>query len=366
MQRSRIVLSLVSVIVLSGWSGVRTQSPQVANVLVVTMDGMRWQEVFGGVQKGLLTKEEGGVSDSDAQRSLARFDAPTAEQRREKLMPFFWGVIARQGQVFGDPAHQSVAHVTNGLWFSYPGYNELLTGFADPRVDSNDRNPNPNVTVLEWLNHQPAFAGRVAAFASWELLPWILNQPRSGIPSNGDGPPIPSPATERDRAIDEFASDLPPVWGETRFDAPTGLGALAHLHAQHPRVLYVMLGETDEWAHSRRYDLYLDAAQRNDRFIKRLWEEAQAMPEYANRTALLVATDHGRGDTGRDWTDHGRKIPAAERIWMAVMGPDVPASGLRSNITVTQSQIAATVAALLGQDYRSAQPKAAPPLDFGR
>ena len=127
-----------------------------------------------------------------------------------------------------------------------------------------------------------------------------------------------------------------------------------------------MLGETDEWAHSRRYDLYLDAAQRNDRFIKRLWEEAQAMPEYANRTALVVATDHGRGDTGRDWTDHGRKVPAAERIWMAVMGPDRPASGIRSNVTVTQSQIAATVAALLGQDYRSAQPKAAPPLDFGR
>ena len=83
-----------------------------------------------------------------------------------------------------------------------------------------------------------------------------------------------------------------------------------------------MLGETDEWAHGRRYDLYLDAAQRNDRFVKRLWETAQSMPEYANRTALVMATDHGRGDTPRDWTDHGRKVPAAERIWMAVMGPD--------------------------------------------
>ena len=71
LQRSRIVLALVSVIVLSGPSGVRTQSQQVANVLVVTMDGMRWQEVFGGVQKGLLTKEDGGVSDGRGDRSRA-------------------------------------------------------------------------------------------------------------------------------------------------------------------------------------------------------------------------------------------------------------------------------------------------------
>ena len=359
-----VVLFFVALIVLSGPRAARTQPAQVANVLVVTMDGMRWQEVFGGLQKAVLNKDDGGVGDGDVSRWLAAFDAPTAEQRREKLMPFFWSVVAKQGQIFGDPEHRSTARVTNGLWFSYPGYNELLSGFPDPRVDSNDRNPNPNVTVLEWLNRRPAFAGRVAAFASWELLPWILNQPRSGLPANGDGPPIPSPTSERERAIDEFAADLPPVWGETRFDAPTGLGALAYLQQHRPRVLYVMLGETDEWAHNRRYDLYLDAAQRNDRFVKRLWEAAQAMPEYANRTALVMATDHGRGDTPRDWTDHGRKVPAAERIWMAVMGPTVPSLGVRSNVTVTQSQIAATVAALLGEDYRSAQPKAAAPLDL--
>src|SRR6478672_7807003 len=162
----------------------RPQGPPVANVLVVTMDGMRWQEVFGGLQSTLVTKDEGGVS--EAAPVSARFDAGTAEQRRQKLMPFFWDVIAQQGQVFGDPSHQSVAHVTNGLWFSYPGYNELLTGAPDPRINSNDRVENPNTSVLEWLNQRPAYAGKVAAFASWELLPWILNQKRSGIPCNGD------------------------------------------------------------------------------------------------------------------------------------------------------------------------------------
>jgi hypothetical protein len=47
---------------------------------------------------------------------------------------------------------------------------------------------------------------------------------------------------------------------------------------------------------------------------------------------------------------------------MAVMGPDTPALGVREGLTVTQSQLAATVAALLGEDFRAAFAAAAPPL----
>jgi hypothetical protein len=337
-----------------------SQSPAVANVFVVTMDGMRWQEVFGGMTADLLTRDSGGVSDGAAVDK--RFGGSTDAARRERLMPFFWSTIARQGQIFGDPARQSTARVTNGRRFSYPGYNELLAGFPDPRIDSNDPKPNPNVTVLEWLNRRPGFEGRVAAFASWEILPWILNAKRSGVFCNGVGAPVAEPATERDRLLNDFADDLPPYWGATRFDAPTGFGAIEYLRAHRPRVLYVMLGETDEWAHGRRYDLYLDAARRNDRFIRRLWEAAQALPEYAGKTALIVSTDHGRGEKPADWTDHGEKVPAAERIWMAVMGPQVPALGSRASVHVTQAQVAATIAALVGEDYRQEHPKAAPSL----
>ena len=332
----------------------------ITNVLVVTLDGLRWQEVFGGMSKDLLTPKEGGVS--DAARVEGRFGGATPDERRAKLMPWFWTGIAKQGQVFGDPSRGSIARVTNGLRFSYPGYNEILSGFADARIDSNNRIPNPNVTVLEWLNGRPGFSGKVAAFASWELLPWILNVDRSGLPANGDGPPIEKPTTERERTINEFAADLPPYWGETRADAPTGFGALEYLKKNRPRVLYVMLGETDEWAHGRRYDLYLDAAWRNDRFVQRLWETAQSLPEYSGKTALILTTDHGRGSTGANWTGHGEKVPESDQIWMAVMGPGVPPLGARSNVAVTQSQVAATIAALLGENYNAAQPKAAAPL----
>lgn len=357
-----VVRTLIALLLAASAPVAATQppTPRIKNVIVVTIDGLRWQELFGGLSTELLSAEGSGVRDGAPVQ--ARFGGKTDIERRERLMPFFWTVVARQGQVFGDATRGSAARVTNPYRVSYPGYNELLAGFADPTLQSNKPIPNPNVTVLEWLNRRAGFAGEVAAFASWEILPAILNQPRSGLVCNGEGPPVANPSTDRDRILNAFAADLPPLWGATRMDAPTAFGAIEYLRTRKPRVLYVLLGETDEWAHERRYDLYLDAAQRNDRMIQRLWDTAQSMPEYADRTALVLASDHGRGETPKDWTSHGRDVSGADRIWMAVMGPGIRSLGIRTYVTTRQGQIAATVAALLGEDYVKAQPKAAPPL----
>ena len=327
-----------------------------ANVLVVTLDGWRWQELFGGADRKLFSRRD---QDGEGSATLRRFWRPSPAESRAAIMPFFWSEIAKRGQVFGNPESRSRAHVTNGLWFSYPGYAEMLSGVADSRVDSNDKKANPNLTVLEWLEQRPGFNGRVAAFGAWDLLPYILNVPRSGLPAGDGFPPAPSPRTDRERAINDLAADLPPLWEGAPLDAPIMQAALECVRTRRPRVLYVMLGETDEWAHEKRYDLYLDAAFRADRFIRRLWETVQSIGQYADRTALIVATDHGRGATAADWTDHGRKVPAAEETWIAVMGPDTAPLGDRAAVTVTTAQIAATVAALVGEDYRAGMPTAA-------
>jgi len=339
----------------------RQQPPPADRVIVVTLDGMRWQDVFGGAQRELLTRQAGGVADTAG--AIRRFWRDSPPERRQLVMPFLWETIARQGWLLGDSAAGSPVRITNGKWFSYPGYNELLTGAPDPRIDSNDKIPNPNISVLEWINRQPGFEGQVAAFGSWDVLPFILNTARSGLPANGDGPPVAHPSTDGQRVMNALAADLPPYWGNVRFDAVTMQGALDWLRTRKPRVLYVMLGDTDEWAHERRYDLYLDAATKADRFLRTIWETVQAMPEYRGRTALLVATDHGRG-AGNAWTDHGRDHPAAGRIWMAGLlpsalqhpGPSAPA---------TQSQFAATIAAALGLEagFRAASPRAAPSVE---
>jgi len=127
-----------------------------------------------------------------------------------------------------------------------------------------------------------------------------------------------------------------------------------------------MLGEGDEWAHAARYDLYLDATYRADRFLQRIWDTAQSLPEYKGQTTLLVTTDHGRGATTTDWKDHGRKVPAAETTWFAAIGPAVPALGNRESLAVTTSQLAATIAGVVGEDFRQAAPSAARPLPLAR
>jgi hypothetical protein len=352
---SPVISKLVAIVLAIG---VSAQVPAASNVVLITIDGLRWQEMFSGADQAYFKRDAKGVIDPIAKK----YGGATAAARRSALMPFIWNVVAKQGQIFGDPSQGSVSHLTNGVWFSYPGYNEMFSGAADPRINSNDKVPNPNVTVFEWLNQRAGFEGKVMAFGAWDVLPSIINTERSRVPVGSGFAPVPAPATAREREINQLAMDLPAYWRYGTFDAPIVYAALERVKEKKPRVLYIMLGEGDEWAHEGRYDLYLDATARADRFLERIWTTLQSMPEYRGRTTMIVTTDHGRGATTKDWTDHGRDVPAAENTWIAAIGTVVPALGVRRNITVTASQIAATVAAVVGEDFRAAAPKAAPPL----
>jgi hypothetical protein len=334
------------------------------HVLLVTTDGLRWQEVFGGADPALLNKENGGVADVVALKNA--FDRDTPEHRREALLPFFWNTIARQGRLFGDAEAGEDVKVTNGRNFSYPGYNEIFTGWADPRIDSNDKIPNPNVTVLEWLNRRADFHGRIAAFGSWDVFPYILNRWRSRIRvvAGWQSQTSRNLSTE-ERMIADLKAESPRLWQECCYDTFTFHSALAYLKRKQPRVLYIGLGETDEWGHAGRYDRYLEAAHRVDGYLRTLWETVQSIPEYRGTTTLIVTTDHGRGDAPVEWKHHGQKIKGSERIWMAVLSPDTPFRRPEEGTPfapVTQSQVAATLAAFLGRDYRDFAPRAAPPI----
>jgi len=358
-RRVAVLFGLAVALVVCRLEPISGDDGRAKNVVVITLDGFRWQEMFTGADREYFKRENGEVSAGEKQ-----FWRPTVEERRSALLPFIWTVVAARGQIFGDPSQQSRAHVTNGLWFSYPGYSEMFTGAADPRIDSNAKKPNPNVTVLEWLNTRPGFRGRIAAFGAWDVLPSILNVDRSGISVGSGFDLVHAGKNDRGRAINQLASDLPPLWGYGPFDAPVVYAALESLRISRPRVMYIMLGETDEWAHRGDYEMYLDAAHRADRFISRVWETLQSSSAYAGKTTLLLTTDHGRGAGVADWMNHGREVPAAESTWIAALGPGVPPAGVRKTMTVTTSQLAATIAGLLGEDFPAAKPDAAPPLSF--
>jgi hypothetical protein len=338
------------------------------NLILVTLDGMRWQEVFHGLDAQLL--EDPAYTTQRAEVESA-FAGETAGESAVRLMPFLHE-IAQHGALIGDFDAGSCARVTNPWYFSYPGYNEILTGKADPAIASNDPVPNANVTFLEWLNHQvEGYAGKVAAFASWNVFPAIINSERSGVPVNVGASERPQTAEEKHLA--RLQADLPQLWNTVRLDALTHYAALDYLKTARPRVLYVAYGETDDFAHDGYYDRHVFAAHRSDRFIRELWDTAQSLDDYRDNTILFITTDHGRGSEPRDtWRHHASAqavqsympdlgqyqdgIGGSNNVWMAALGPGIAARGMvaTGSECAGSNQIAATLLTLLGlrwQDF---------------
>ena len=348
------LLALLLATSLHAQSALRTR-----NVVLVVTDGLRWQDVFTGADSSILFGQPQAMGDTAATRRTYWRASPN--ERRAALMPFLWGTVARDGQIFGNKTKGSSAQVTNGLKFSYPGYNEMLTGAPDPRIRSNSYGRNPNATVFDWLNARDPFAGRVEAFGTWSTFNDIFDRERATFPvHSGWDPPISPPRTGSDSTINRMYRTSYQEWHDVAWDALMQAAVLRDVRASKPRVLFVGYGETDEWAHAGRYDNVLSSAHAVDAFVAELWNTLQSMPEYRGSTTMIVTTDHGRGSRGREWRDHGEKVDGAEDIWIAVIGPDTPALGERTNAErVTQSQIAGTLAALLGERY---VPAAAPPI----
>jgi hypothetical protein len=352
----RRAFCVVALATLSAWAaGNKTE-----NVIFVMTDGLRWQEVFNGAEAALMDKDHGGVADAGALKSA--YWRESLPERRAALLPFLWTVMAKQGQLWGNRQAGSEAWVKNGLNFSYPGYNETLTGAPDPRVKSNDKVPNPNVTVFEWLHGKPAYKGKVAAFGSWDVFPFIFNATRAAFPVNAGYDPLTVPPITPAIALLNRVRAETRIWDGECYDSFLFHTALEYVKLHKPRVLFVGLGDTDEFAHAGRYDLYLDAAHRADAYVRELWETVQGMPQYRGKTSLIFTPDHGRGE-GPEWKSHGEKVPDSKNIWMSFLGPDTKALGERKSVPgITQSQIAATLAALLGEDYAAAKPNAGKPI----
>ena len=210
----------------------------------------------------------------------------------------------------------------------------------------------------------PEFRGKVAVYGTWNVFQDIFNEKRSGlVMQTGWNLPEQGKLTPRQKLINQLYRTTTPLDNEDTYNSFIQVPLLDYVKTGHPRVLFVGYGETDNWAHLGRYDLVLESAHGFDHFVQQLWETMQSMPEYRNQTTFILTTDHGRGSGLVEWKEHGVEQKGSENIWIAVLGPDTQARGERANVgPVTQSQIAATVAAFLGKDYPKDVPAAAQPL----
>ena len=318
-------------------------------VILITLDGFRWQELFTGADPLLVTNKEYVNDTTDLKE---RFWKESPKQRRETLLPFIWNEAAKMGQVHGNRNLGSKVDLTNKMWFSYPGYNEILTGKADDfRINSNDKIPNPNTTILELANTDTKYRGKVAAFGSWDVFPYIINEERSGVPVNagfelasGKG------LTEREMFLNQLQPKVPSPWGTVRLDAFTHYYALEHMKKEHPSLVYIAYGETDDFAHDGDYEAYLKSAHTTDAMIKELWDFTQNDAYYKDNTMFIITTDHGRGTEPLEtWKGHGDRVKNAGGVWIVIFGKGIASKGeIASKEQLYSNQIAATVLKVMG------------------
>jgi hypothetical protein len=335
------------------------------NVILVTLDGVRTQEIFAGLDETIVAAGDAASGIDEAEVTRQRYSRATPEARREALMPFFWKQLVPQGMVIGNAALGSRMTVRNDQWFSYPGYSEILTGQPQPEVRSNDLVRYPHETVLDFAHRSLRLEyPKVAQIGSWDGFSKAASRADGTFFMNGAYDLVPAAlSTPELDYLGGLRRQVLELWEEGSNDAITFRMGLAYLRKNEPRVLWLGFSQSDDFAHARRYDRLLDYLHLADQFLEQLWTTVQSLDAYRGRTTLIVTTDHGRGRTPKDWDEHDAGIEGSEDVWLAIIGPDTPARGeVRDLPGVTQSDIAATMLQYLSLDYRKFNKAAGPPV----
>ncbi len=308
--------------------GISQNIKKAENVILITLDGVRWQDVFGGADSVILFNEK--FAKSEARRLTGKFSDPSYIKRREKTMPFLWSTIASQGRIYGNRWKGNKVNISNPYSISYPGYSEIFTGYADPAINSNDLNYNPNSNVFEFVNQQKGFEGKVASFASWDRAKGFLNNKQSTFFINGGYDPVEAPYLSPLQQTLNNLQKLHHTLEQSRPDYITYLLAKEHIRLHQPRLLSIGFAWSDDMAHDGSYPLYLEKMFYFDAMIQDLWEYLNSIPQYKDNTVIIITVDHGRG-LSEQWTGHGSKIKSADEIWFAIMGPGISPKGEMTN-----------------------------------
>jgi hypothetical protein len=340
-----LVLILLSVSVSNTQKTIPDLNPE-NKLFIITLDGFRWEEVFGGADSVLINNPQ---ANSDTSMAKALYWEESFEKRRKKLLPFFWNVIAKQGELYGNRAFDNKVNVANPYALSYPGYSELLTGTVDLSIWSNDKTKNHNRNILELLNSSKAYSGKVAAFTSWDVFPYILDKGEkntfvlnSGLQQINDKDLTASESLLN--KLQEKVTGEPP----TRYDELTYVACREYISRYKPSVVLLSFSGTDNAGHAGRYDEYLQQANTADHMIAELWRLVQSMPEYSGRTTLLITTDHGRGNSAGSWSKHGLFVPGSSQTWYALLGNTVvPHGEMRSKAQTYQKELNSLVMDIL-------------------
>lgn len=258
-------------------------SPAADNVILLMLDGVRWQEVFSNARAPIFTN--------------------------------LWQSVAGGSAIFGDRMHGTEMTVSNRHNISLPAYQSIMAG-ATQGCASNECGRVSVETMQERIRRELDLpATQVATIASWDQIPNAVEHApgatftNAGFEDLNDGTFDPG-----FDAINHAQTHDRPHWEAARLDRYTWEHAMRYLTKHKPRFLFISLNDSDEWAHRGEWNQYINTLQNYDAYIKELMEKLDAMGEYGKHTTLIVTTDHGRGD-GKDWMHHG-PYPSSKYVWL--------------------------------------------------
>jgi hypothetical protein len=314
-----------------------TKSVENQHVVLVALDGVRWQEVFLGVDAELARRARLGAS---------------SVVSAEKLMPNVHALVAESGVALGAPSRGAPISASGPNHVSTPGYMEILTGRRRTPCRDNGCRPIAQPTLLDEIVAVPGVDREdVAVVASWEGLEKAASLDGSRIAiSVGRSRGVTRNLFSFDSAsaalLTAGATAGPqPGQSDFRRDRETAAIALHYLRSRQPRFMFLGLGEPDEYAHHGNYGGYLAAIQRADAVIGQVVEELEKLEQEGRTVTLLVTTDHGRSANFRG---HGAD-PESARVWLVASGTQISSNGYVAAPTPRYlADLAPTMRALFG------------------
>jgi hypothetical protein len=246
-------------------------------------------------------------------------------------MPRLHALVAERGAALGAPGRGAPISASGPDFVSLPGYTEILSGRRIHACRDNDCTATREPTVFDETANASVTGAEVAFFSSWERLDGAASRsPQNFVLSSGRtrlwrGESLAADSDLWGCLQRGATADPSPGWGEFRPDRLTAELSLRYLEKRRPRLMFVGLGEPDEYAHRGDYAGYLASLHAADTFLGDLMTTLDGMGERGAHTTVLVTTDHGRG---RDWRQHGREFPESARVWLAAIGAQIQARGL--------------------------------------
>jgi hypothetical protein len=282
-------------------------------VVLVVLDGVRWQEVYDGVDPSLAAATHVGAAPATA------------------LMPHLYGAIAGRGAAVGSPARGPAMVATGPNYVSLPGYLEILSGRGPQPCQSNQCVPDHVRTIADEVRARSADPSDVAVFSSWDRIARVASaDPGEFVLSSGRSRLSHAEVIAEDdsaRSWRELGARARPFPGEGDFrpDRFTAALAIRYLEAKRPHFLFLGLGEPDEYAHRGDYAGYLSSLRAADEALGQLFGALDRMGARGASTTVFISTDHGRA---HDFRFHGRAFPESGRVWLVAAGAGVRARGL--------------------------------------